>query len=313
MIIFIYGEDTYSSKEKLKALKDKFTKEVDSSGLNLAEFDGAKVTLEDFKQAVTAQPFMAKKRMVVVRNLLASKRPADLYADLQEFLKREQDTIMIFWEQSPEKKLGFFKFLKSAKYSYELKPLEPASLTRWIKKRADEAKVSIEPGAISVLGAWVGNDLWRLSHELEKLAAYKAGSKILKEDVEELVEGDTTASIFEITDAVAVGNKPKALKLINQELARGMNELYLLTMLVRQFRILYMLREAQDAGRANQQELSRELGLHPFVVKKSLPQAKRYSIEQLKNIYGKLLDIDLKLKTTSLKPELLFDLLVVEK
>ena len=40
MIIFLFGADTFRSRQKLKEIKDKFLREVDSSGMNMQTLDG---------------------------------------------------------------------------------------------------------------------------------------------------------------------------------------------------------------------------------------------------------------------------------
>ena len=50
MIIFLYGADTFRSREKLKSLKDRFIREVDRSGLNLIELDGEKAGINDINK-----------------------------------------------------------------------------------------------------------------------------------------------------------------------------------------------------------------------------------------------------------------------
>ena len=62
MIIFLYGPDTFRSKEKLKMFKEKFIREVDKSGLNLIDLDAEKMTITDLNKAVATQSFLAKKR-----------------------------------------------------------------------------------------------------------------------------------------------------------------------------------------------------------------------------------------------------------
>jgi DNA polymerase III delta subunit len=61
-----------------------------------------------------------------------------------------------------------------------------------------------------------------------------------------------------------------------------------------------------------QKEIADTLKLHPFVVQKTVPQAKRFTAGQLKFIYQKLADIDFELKNSQTKPELLFDLMVMD-
>ena len=56
--------------------------------------------------------------------------------------------------------------------------------------------------------------------------------------------------------------------------------------------------------------MAKMLDLHPFVVKKSLPFIKKYSLDKLKDIYNQLLEIDIKTKTGLADQSLLIDLFV---
>jgi DNA polymerase III delta subunit len=56
--------------------------------------------------------------------------------------------------------------------------------------------------------------------------------------------------------------------------------------------------------------LAKTLGLHPFVVKKTLPLVRRYPLEKLKDIYEQLLQIDIKTKTGQGSQSELLDLFV---
>ena len=52
------------------------------------------------------------------------------------------------------------------------------------------------------------------------------------------------------------------------------------------------------------------IGSHPYPVKKIMPQAKLFDLEQLKSIYQQLSEIDRSIKTFQLEEELALDLLV---
>jgi len=52
--------------------------------------------------------------------------------------------------------------------------------------------------------------------------------------------------------------------------------------------------------------------MHPFVAKKGMAQANNFSMDNLKDIYKKLLDIDRIIKTSRTRTEVLFDLLVMD-
>ena len=56
----------------------------------------------------------------------------------------------------------------------------------------------------------------------------------------------------------------------------------------------------------------REAELNPEGYKKTLDQASRYSLSRLKDVYRKLLDTDISIKTGKMDPELALNVLVAE-
>jgi DNA polymerase III delta subunit len=57
-------------------------------------------------------------------------------------------------------------------------------------------------------------------------------------------------------------------------------------------------------------QMARSLDLHPFVVKKSLPLVRRYTMERLSSIYRELLEIDRETKTGAGDQSVLLDVFV---
>ncbi len=307
MIIFLHGEDTYRSREKLKGLKDKFVREVDSSRMNLDVIEASDIDFGKFRSMVGASPFLAKKRMVVFLNLAKNK---NIQAEAAEFLADEDrdDSILIFWEEGRVNN-KLFKFLSQQKYKQEFEPLSDLSLGRWIGEKVSERGGKIEQPAVRALVEYVGNNLWLLSNEINKLIAYKNGREIKKADVEELVHTKFDDNIFGLVDALGVKNKKQALKLLDNQLKFGSTPFYIISMLVRQYRILLQAHENIDLP---SKDLSAKTGLHPFVAKKALAQARKYKFSDLQRIYCELLSMDKKIKSSSLDPELLVDLLIAE-
>jgi len=116
-----------------------------------------------------------------------------------------------------------------------------------------------------------------------------------------------------LMDALGTKNKPVIIKLMNEQLNSGANEMYLLAMLVRQFRLLRQVKEMfEREGMRAKEDIARALRLHPFVVQKTMAQISHFKFDELEKIYGNLLDIECSMKTKSLSFKLLFDKFVVE-
>lgn len=322
MIIFLYGPDTYRIQQKIKQLKNRFIREKDKSGLGITILDGRGLDLDTLRSRLYASGFFSDKRMIIIKNMLADA-DQEILQEAIDYLKKsrkDKDNIIVFVEDKipaakKENKNKFQKellnLLKKADYKQEFFLLSGARLNQWIKKEIARQGGKITGPALNILAAVVGPDLWRLSSEINKLIAYCASQPIIPETVNLLVKVKLDENIFHLIDALGTKNKKNALRLLKEQLAAGNHLSRIFGMIVSQFRVLLQVKEALSAGQVNQWSLAKELGVHPYVVKKSLVQVGRFTEDELKNIYQKLLAVDVKIKTTQINPEVLLDLLIV--
>ncbi len=330
MIIFLYGKDTYRSKQQLAKMVEKFRVERDPQGLNLVKVDVEK-TKDNIMQEVLASPFLAEKRMVVLENLLASKQKEVQ----EELLKRieEQtvpaDVILVIWEaiDKPKTKLGkeLFARLLKEKFVQHFEELSGAKLTGWILAEVKGRGGEIERQAANVLANAVGSDTWRLSTIIDQCIAYvqtanneppsssplKGGRAIISSDVSLFIEEKADDNIFNLVDAIVNKQTKNVYTMMQEQYRQGNDAGYLFAMITRQFRILLQLRDLYDRGENLQSSsVAKEMGLHPFVVKKSLPMVKRYTMDELKRIHTELLSIDTKTKTGQGDQSMMLDVFV---
>ncbi|MCD4706022.1 DNA polymerase III subunit delta [bacterium] len=319
MIIFLYGEDTFRSKQKLKEFKNKFIKDIDSSRINIANIDGEKMDLENFKQAILSGGFLVKKRMIVIENLLEKNKGKKILTEILNLLKRKDspvlssDNIIIFWEKigtiRADKYKGkiltgpLFNFLKKEKYSFEFPFLNNYQLSAWIKKQTENRERNIDQKAINSLINLVGNNLWQINNELDKLSAYTE-KNIFEKDVKEITSNQSNETIFGLIDAIVSKHKKLSFQLLSKHFTTNAEPSYLLIMLIRQFKMIIRAKDLLEKNpNAN---LAIELKAHPFVAQKVKIQSAKYSLLELKNIYSQLLAIDIKLKQGYSNPKLLF-------
>lgn len=310
MILFFYGEDDYRLKQKIKELKQKF---IDASlgDTNLSVLDGKTATYQDIVRQILAMPFLAKSRLIIIENLIKEAKP-EVREKVVEFLpKIPASSVVVFVEEgTPDKRTAMYKKLNQPKVSQEFKLLEPDELHRWIKREVGERGGEIEPAAVDKLVEFVGNDLWRLSNEIAKLTDY--GKELTVENIELLVKPEIESNVFDLIDAMGAKNRRRALQELHQLLEAGQNELYILSMIVYQFRNLLVVRDFLERGTNSQWEIAKKAKLHPYVAQKTLIQAKNYNLENLKKIYQLLLEQDLAIKTGQINPKTALDLLVIK-
>ncbi len=317
MIFFLYGADTFRSRQKLREIKEKFRKEVDQSGLNLSRIDGARTDLDNISRQMSSAPFLAKRRMVVVEDIFLNK-DEELFEGLVKMLKADLAKtdpgacLKIFWDslaETPKKSApGYelYQLLAKQQFASEFPLLQGQPLAYWVHEEFRKNGVVAGRGDIEKLTMLAGNDSWQLKNEIDKLSAYALGqgsATVTGEMIVRMVVPQFDDNIFKLVDAVSQRQKGAAIQLVNEQLQNGANEMYLLSMINRSFRILNLVKETPIQDQA-------KLGLHPFVLKKASSQAQRFQSADLKRIYQKLLDCDEQIKTGLARPVLLINMLL---
>ena len=186
------------------------------------------------------------------------------------------------------------------------------ALLQWIKQRAEDKGSGITPPAMQVLAELVGGDLWTIDRELEKLSLYATGRSISDNDVRAMVPYAQEANIFAAVDAIMDGRPGPALRSLMQLMEDGQEPLYIIAMIERQLRLIALARDLTDRG-VSQPDLGRRMGTNSdFVVRKTLGQARRLTLDQIRGKYRRLLESDLAIKQGRLEPSLSLQLLVAD-
>jgi len=297
----IYGEDNFRAKQKIKQIKEKYVS-ASLGDTNLKIIEGKEVSFDQIVREIWAIPFLAKSRLLIIKNLLKEGKK-DTQEKTAEFLKKIPSSTVVFFQEDglPDKRTVLYKRLNQPGKAQEYKLLEEEQLKRWIKKEVEGRGGEIESDAVALLAEYVGPDLWRMTNEINKLIAYRLSQKpeiINIEDVKLLVSPEIKSDIFKLIDAIGAKNFRAAISEYEKLLKAGENELYILSMIVYQFRNLLIVKDLiERSPRIDRWQIAKKTGLHPFVVQKTLYQIKNFTLDKLKEIYGALLDFDVAIKT----------------
>ena len=99
---------------------------------------------------------------------------------------------------------------------------------------------------------------------------------------------------------------------LHQLLQRGNTPAYLMVMLARQIQRIVRIKELRSQ-RKSETETRNKLGLHSdFAWRKTAEQAERYPLERIRNVYNRLLEADLSIKTGKYESELALNILIAE-
>ena len=299
MIIFLYGKDTYRLKEKLNEIINEYKKKH-VRGFNLRFLNAKDINFEDLKSELSSISMFNEKKLIILFDAFSSPKFKEDFIEKGEIFVGSSNILVFYEEGEISLKDKLFLFLKEKAKTEAFNPLRMDQVKKWIKKQLNGKE--IEDKALERLTEFVGNDLWKMSKELEKLINYSK-QEIKEKDVELLVYPVFNNNIFDTIDAIGRKEKKRAIDLIKRHIESGDAVPYIFSMIAFQFRNIISVKDVKNINK---------IGMNPFVLRKSLYQANNFSMEELKKIYEKIVFLDTDIKTGRISPETALDFLIFD-
>lgn len=315
MVYLYYGEDTVACEQALSELEQEAIP-PEAVDLAVSRLEGAALTIGTLVETCDALPFLSPRRLVIVEGLASrlEKGPADFVDKLKDYLPRmAESTLLVFRERDDlSSKNPLLKLVKKIGQVRHFASPRGRDLSRWIAQQARGQGAEITPAACDLLAATVGTDPAILLREVEKLATYVGPQGRIEERlVAELASQAKLSNIFALVDAIGQRRRARALVELERLFQAGQHPLYVLTMVVRQFRLLLQVK-GLPAGQDQPDHLARVLRLHPYVAEKVAIQSRLFQRAELEQVYHRLVEADREIKTGRREAEVALELLVVE-
>ena len=129
-------------------------------------------------------------------------------------------------------------------------PVETAALPAWLRARAKQLQVEIEPAAAQLIVDRVEGNLLAAKQELEKLSLLADGGPISADLVLRSVGDSARYDVFQLAEAAAAGEAERAMRVLLGLKSEGVEPTLILWALVRELRGLWQARE-RDRLRSN--------------------------------------------------------------
>lgn len=320
MIIFLYGQDSYSIIQYVNQLVERYQKKYPES-FNLHRFDLEEDDPSEIENAIKGASFFKQVKFIVAKNPLVK---ANLIEKMmkENNIAKEKDTVLLLYQNGSEKDLKdkndkLFGLLKKDAQLKEFKAPTIQAANKFASAYLFKHKIIIKKEILSKLIKETGSDFWRLKNELDKITAFAKAAEgeprqgreenkkdINEEDAAKLISFKIDRNIFNIVDA-AFSNQGKALILFDDYLAQGGDPLHLLSIIAFQLKNMLIVRELIDK-KYQYAEILKKTGMHPFFFKKNHEAAKKYSLDDLKKIFRKTANFEIALKTGRAEPENIF-------
>ncbi len=290
-IFFFTGENSFALRQKYTLWLKEFAEKHGVENLSRMEAQG--LTYRRFLDEISAAPFIAEKRLVVVQGVPRWEK--EEIESIPNVI--HPAVIVLFVDEAPDRRLSGTKALLKLATVETFEPLTPANLGRWIDGFAQEQGATFQMPAKAELLKRIGNDQQRLANEIQKLALFAEGRPIAKKDVEILVSSTAEQQVWGLMDLLGRGDRKAALPYLRYQ-ARDESEQGLWNIL------LWMLSNvAPIAGvlatspNANAATIAKQAGVKPMTVQSLLPLAKRLTKPGVEALVNMVVMYDIGLKT----------------
>ncbi len=302
------GDESYLRNQYSETLKKALV--ADDDTMNYSYFTGNGVNVSEIISIAETMPFLSEHRVVKISDSDIFKTQSEGFP---EFLKNvPEETVIIFSEGSPDKRSKLYKAIAANGRIIDCSKPSEDVLKRWVLSKIKKENKEITGRALFEFLSRCGNDMLNISNELEKLICYTGDkTEIAVEDVEAICSEVIEDKIFDMIDSMSSHSGSKAMKLYNNLLMIKVPPVKILTLITRQYNILYRIKELKERG-TDRKSLPKLAGVPPFALDKYLSIASRYKNDELYYALRKCADADRDFKTGKITDTLAVELLIVE-
>ena len=277
------GEDAYFREKGETILKSRFVQEPT---LDFASFDGAALKGEAIKQLTEAWnsfPFISEKRMVRVNEFYPTEKDYEQY--LKPLFENPPFGGMLVIVNSAKPKTGHASLSKKPNVTHvDCGKADEETVEKWIRITCKREGVFVDGATCAKLSAYCVQDMSRIAAEVEKLLCYcqaKNLDKLTDEIVDLLVYPDAEYKIYELANTIPRKNLSAYMRISNELMTKGFNELALLSSLASYFRNLYEV----SLIKGGDKEVALTLGIKEYAAKRKREEAAKFG-DSLLRIYN---------------------------
>ncbi|MCK5241206.1 DNA polymerase III subunit delta [bacterium] len=309
-VYFFTGAETFLKEEGIQTIIDKVLPPAERSMNFESLYAGTDVSGQEVKERAMTLPFIAKRRVILVRQ--AEKwRAGDLNV-LDTYLKDPAPTtVLIISSQEERLKQTNWKNFANLTYHVECYPLFDNQVPAWVERRVGEHGKRIAREAVQLLIERVGQTLADIDNEINKLVNY-IGQKPMIEaaDIRAAAGHIRQNTMHELNLALGRADGSAAVRLVKHVLDEGIRPIQMLGAIAWHFRNLHSIRKRLDGG----EDLDKIVGniRNPQARREMQLQATTYSKQAFAKIFQELLKLDVHLKTGKTHWEMFLEMTILK-
>lgn len=294
-IYFLMGEEPYYIDKLSDFIANNILTEAEKD-FNQSILYGRDCSIDDIVSAAKRFPLMAERQVIIVReaqDLVKTIEQLEKYAENP----LESTVLVICYKyKTLDKRKKLVKAVAKNGLLFESKKLYDNQVGDWIKRVLSGKGLAIEPKATAMLVEFLGNDLSKISNELEKLSIIlPSDATITAKIIETNIGFSKDFNVFELQNALGERNELKAYT-IAKNFAQNPkdNPIQQTTTIV--FGFFLKLLKYHSLKDKNSKNAAVVLGVNPYFLKDYDIAMRNYPIKKVTQIIADLREMDIKSK-----------------
>ena len=303
-VYFLFGDEDYNIDLEIEQMRSKLN--PDFLYMSYRVYDNP--DYQTIISALRTPPMMFGETLIVINSEGYFSGNKNFFEDseledIEDALKNNPDGLnVVFVVKLPRdenKKLDSRKKLYKILSKYNVKEFpvfktyKTAEIGAWIKSRGKIKGISFKDDAIELMIEQIGNNLRQFDMEMDKLKliAYPE-SVITKKMVQSICISNE--DLFNFAELIMTGAKDKAL-LEFEKLLDKKHPLEILSAIQTMLRKWIILKI--KSGSESATELSKQVGMHEFVLKQTLQKLKNTPVSEFVRLKENLFEVEYKIKS----------------
>jgi DNA polymerase-3 subunit delta len=294
-IYFLMGDEPYY----IDGVSDYIEKNVlseEEKGFNQMVLYGRDVSIDDIVANAKRYPMMAEYQVVIVKEAQDLSRTIEKLAEYANNPQPSTILVINYKYKTIDKRKTLYKTLQKVGVVFESKKLYENQVAEWIRRTLSSQNYTIVPKAAQMLVEFLGNDLSKISNELDKLKIIlPKGTQITPEHVEVNIGISKDYNNFELRKAVGERDTFKAFQIINYfaENPKDNPMIVTVSLLFSFFSQLLHFHGLHDKSPRN---VASSLKINPYFVNEYILAAKNYPMKKVSAVVSTLREFDVKSK-----------------
>lgn len=293
-LYLLHGEEPYYIDLLTKAIQHEALEEHERD-FNQTVVYGKDVDVPALITEANGFPMMSERRLVIIREAQDVKG-IDHFEHYAQQPNPSTLFVLAYKYKKFDSRKKLFKHIQKGGVIFHSEKVKDYKLSDWISNYLKTQNYAITPKASILLADFLGNDLSKITNELDKLAVLiQEGTTISEVHIEENIGISKDYNVFELVKAITVRDVPKAFQIVhyfehNPKAASIMVVIpNVFTTFMRIMRIHFASNKSPDA-------IAAELRVHPFAVKELMHATKIYPPKKIAANVAILHEYDLKSK-----------------